>query len=505
MLFRRPSSDIREDMRISRTISLFFVWHFPGELMTRASLLTLFCLMALTPLPANAVLAGPPVVMKKSQVRDLAAIRSSKVLRVLVNQSRNSWGEVQGEDIGVEYHRLKAFEQYLNDHVRDGQRITLKMIPRPKDQLLIALQRGEGDLVAPGELLDTTGSHDIDASDPIMSHVPLVVVGAKGERSFKRIDQLSGRTLMLSNGSAADEAVHQLNQKLALHKQPPIKVEWVDPSLAVEDVLEMVQAGIFHLTIVEKPIAERWSKILPKLRFDKQVAINEPGEEYWFVRQDAAMLRASIDRFLKTYRTPSDQDVAFQRIYRRLYQVRNPLARIDRQRLEKLRPILQKYAREQGMDWLNLAALAFKESALDPGTRSSGGPTGLMQITPSAAQRVGVNNIENLDSNVQASARYLSMIRRKFFASPKLNERERMAFVLAAYNMGPERVQGMRTEAKRRGLNPNQWFFQVERIAMEQVGMSGVSYVNSVNKYYLAFDRERDSLEPPALGPKIAS
>ena len=116
---------------------------------------------------------------------------------------------------------------------------------------------------------------------------------------------------------------------------------------------------------------------------------------------------------------------------------------------------------------------------------------------------MGVNNIESLDSNVQAGARYLAMIRRKFFSSPKLNERERMAFMLAAYNMGPERVQGMRTEAKRRGLNPNQWFFQVERIAMEQVGMGGVSYVNSVNKYYLAFDRERESLEPPAA--KVAS
>ncbi|MFB3390385.1 hypothetical protein Q7C23_23300, partial [Flavobacterium sp. LAR06] len=77
-----------------------------------------------------------------------------------------------------------------------------------------------------------------------------------------------------------------------------------------------------------------------------------------------------------------------------------------------------------------------------------------------------------------------------------------MAFVLAAYNMGPERVQGMRAEARRRGLNPDQWFFQVERIAMEQVGMGAVSYVNSVNKYYLAFDRERESLEPQ--GQKVA-
>jgi membrane-bound lytic murein transglycosylase MltF len=174
------------------------------------------------------------------------------------------------------------------------------------------------------------------------------------------------------------------------------------------------------------------------------------------------------------------------------------LAKADRQRLEKLRPTLQKHAQAQNMDWLNLAALAFKESRLQPNARSGSGPTGLMQITPSAAQRVGVSNIQNLDANVQAGAKYLAMIRRKFFNSPKLNERERMAFTLAAYNIGPERVQGMRAEARRRGLNPNQWFFQVERIAMEQVGMGPVSYVNSVNKYYLAFDRERESLEPGA-------
>jgi membrane-bound lytic murein transglycosylase MltF len=56
-----------------------------------------------------------------------------------------------------------------------------------------------------------------------------------------------------------------------------VTIEWVDPSLAVEDVLEMVQGGIFHLTIVEQPIAERWGKILPKLRFDRQVVISDPG------------------------------------------------------------------------------------------------------------------------------------------------------------------------------------------------------------------------------------
>ncbi len=72
-----------------------------------------------------------------------------------------------------------------------------------------------------------------------------------------------------------------------------------------------------------------------------------------------------------------------------------------------------------------------------------------------------------------------------------------MAFVLAAYNMGPERVQGMRTEARRRGLNPNQWFFSRSSASpWSRWEWGAVSYVNSVNKYYLAFDRERESLEP---------
>ena len=470
--------------------------------MTRATLLIALCLMLL-PLTATARLAGPLQAGQPSQVRDLAQIRSSQVLRVLVNQSRNSSGQVQGESIGVEYHRLRAFERYLNGHARDGQEITLKIIPKAKDQLLGALLRGEGDLMAPGELLDVKPTHAVTPSDPIIERVPLMLVGVKGERRYTRLEQLSGRTVALTTGSAAGEALNLINQKLALRKLPPVNIEWVDPTLAVEDVLEMVQAGIYHLTLVEQPIAERWAKLMPKLRFDRKVLVSEPGAMRWYVRRDASMLRASVDRFLTTYTVPADQNVAFERVYRRLYRVHYPLARADRQKLEKLRPVLQKHAQQQGMDWLNLAALAFKESTLNPNAKGSGGATGLLQITPSAAQRVGVNNIQNVEGNVQAGAKYLAMIRRKFFASPRLNERERMAFVLAAYNMGPERVQAMRAEARRRGLNPNQWFFQVERIAMEQVGMGAVSYVNSVNKYYLAFDRERDSLEPAQA--KLAS
>ncbi|CAD5108751.1 MltF family protein [Zestomonas carbonaria] len=464
--------------------------------MTRL-LLILLCLFAWLPPPSSASLIGPPETWQRpGSERDLAQIRRSGELRVLVNQSRNSSGEVKGQSIGVEYHRLRAFAQYLNRNARDGRSVELKIIPKAKDQLLGALQRGEGDLVAPGELLNARRGQNVVATEPFRSNVPLVVVSRQGNRRYQNLEQLAGRSLLLPAGSAVGEALRGVNQKLAQRKLEPMAIEWVDSSLAVEDVLEMVQAGIFPRTAVEQPIAERWAKVMPRLRVDRHLVLSSEGGMSWFVRRDAPMLRASIDRFRKTYHAPDNQDADFQRVYRRLYRVHTPLGRQELRRLEKVRPVLQKHAEQSGFDWLLLAALAFKESTLNPAARGAGGATGLMQITPAAARSVGVGNVQALDSNVLAGTKYLAMIRRNYFSSAQINERERMAFTLAAYNLGPERVQGLRAEARRRGLNGNQWFFQVERVAMEQLGMGVVSYVGAVNKYYLAYDRERDWLEP---------
>jgi membrane-bound lytic murein transglycosylase MltF len=466
---------------------------FLGALMLRH--LSLLCLLLSLSLSLNASTSGPPEVHRQALAQDLPAIRSTGLLRVLVNQSRNSSGEIKGQSIGLEYPRLRALEHYLN---RDAQKKTvmrLKIIPTAKDQLLAALQRGEGDLVVPGELLASRGEGDLIASAAIRRNVPLIIVSRQGSRRYQRLEQLAGHSLALPAGSMAREALQRVNLKLQERKLPPILVEWVDPSLAIEDVLEMVQAGIFDFTAVEQHIAERWSRVMPQLRLDRHLLLDNTGDIRWYMRRDAPMLRASVDQFLSGYHAPDEQDSVFRRVYRRMYKVRSPMGHADRQRLERVRPVLRRYAEEYGFDWLALAALGFKESTLDPRARGSNSATGLMQITPAAARSVGVSDLFSVSNNVLASVRYLAMIRRSFFNSPKLNERERMAFVLAGYNLGPQRVQSLRAEARRRGLNPDQWFFQVERIAMEQLGMGVVSYVSAVNKYHLAYSRERYLLE----------
>ena len=458
------------------------------------ALLILLVLLML-PIQASASLSTPHQATRAVQARDLPAIRSSGQLRVLINQSRNSAAVVKGQSIGLEYVRLRAFEQYLNRNVGDGQKLRIKFIPTAKDQLLQALQRGEGDLVAPDELLNVRAGRDVSASRPIVRNVPLVLVSKRGNRHYQSFEQLAGRSLSLPRGSAVAQALPSINEQLALKKLPPIIIEWADPSLAVEDVLDMVQAGIFDRTVVELPIALRWAKVMPKLRIDSHLQLGPAGNISWYVRPSSPVLRANIDRFFANYQAPEDLEGAFHQVFRHLYKMHSPLGRLERQRLQRVKSVLQEQAKATGFDWLLLAALAYKESTLNPQARGVGGPIGLMQVTPAAARSVGVSEFHSLAGNVRAGSAYLAMIRQRYFKSTQIPESEQIAFSLAAYNLGPERVQSLRAEARRKGLNANQWFYQVERVAMEQMGLGVVSYVNAVNKYHVAYKRERYLLE----------
>jgi membrane-bound lytic murein transglycosylase MltF len=57
----------------------------------------------------------------------------------------------------------------------------------------------------------------------------------------------------------------------------------------------------------------------------------------------------------------------------------------------------------------------------------------------------------------------------------------------ASYNAGPGRVRQLRREAERRGLDPNVWFGNVERVACEKIGRETVQYVSNIYKYYVAY------------------
>ena len=57
----------------------------------------------------------------------------------------------------------------------------------------------------------------------------------------------------------------------------------------------------------------------------------------------------------------------------------------------------------------------------------------------------------------------------------------------ASYNAGPGRIRQLRRETAARGLDPNVWLGNVERVASEKIGRETVQYVSNIYKYYVAY------------------
>ncbi len=257
-----------------------------------------------------------------------------------------------------------------------------------------------------------------------------------------------------------------------------------------EDLLEMVHAGALEATVADRHIAEAWAEVLPGIVVRGDLPIHAGGEIAWAVRRDNPELLASLNEFVRAHKRGTLLgNIFFKRYYAHSDWIKNPLVADERAKLERLIALFQKYGSEHGFDWLALAAQAYQESGLDQDKRSAAGAIGIMQLLPSTAAdpAVAVSDIHLLENNIHAGAKYLAFLRDRYFDDPAIEPAARVDFAWAAYNAGPARIRKLREAAAERDLDPNRWFFHVEKIAAEEIGRETVDYVANINKYYLAY------------------
>jgi len=134
-----------------------------------------------------------------------------------------------------------------------------------------------------------------------------------------------------------------------------------------------------------------------------------------------------------------------------------------------------------------LAAQGYQESRLDQNAKSQVGAVGVMQVMPATGKELSVGDIHQLEANIHAGTKYMDQLMTKYFQDAKFDEVNRPLFAFAAYNAGPGRIQQMRKEAGKRGLDPDKWFNNVEVVTAEKVGIETTTYVRNIYKYYVAY------------------
>lgn len=169
--------------------------------------------------------------------------------------------------------------------------------------------------------------------------------------------------------------------------------------------------------------------------------------------------------------------------------------------------MIARHAEAAGLDWRFVSAVIYEESRFEPDSRSSAGAVGLMQIMPAAAADVGALRFHEPEANVRTGVRYLQRLVREY---AQARERDRLALMLAAYNMGMGHVRDAQTLARRFGYDPLRWDgamdVMVSLLEEPQVhpktrhgfaqGRSVVGYVDRVLTRYASYRRTLPPIIP---------
>lgn len=422
---------------------------------------------------------------------DLDSMKARRVIRALVTFSNTDFFVLKGRPRGFQAELLEQYEAFLNRGVtRKEKRTRVVYLPVPFDQLIPALREGKGDIAAAILTITPGRQEQIAFATAGVATVNEIVVAAPGADSLGSLEDLAGKSVYVLSGSSHYDHLVALNERFKREKRQPIDIMKADSNLLSEDILELVNAGVVDYTIADDFKAELWSRVLPNLVLRREITVHSGGKVGWGVRKDNPQLQASLMAFAQKLKEGTGlRKSLLTRYFANTRWINNPIAKAERERLGRFVALFKKYGDRYDFDWLALTAQGYQESGLNPQARSPKGAVGIMQLLPSTAADPSVNikNIHEAENNIHAGAKYMAFVRNTYFKDEAIPAEEQLAFTWAAYNAGPNRINRLRERAGKMGLDPNQWFGNVEYMVLDAVGQEPVRYVENIYKYYVAY------------------
>ena len=420
---------------------------------------------------------------------DLDGMVERRLIRVLTSYSHTLYFVDAGVPRGTAYDQGKLFETELNKQLKTKHlTVNVQFIPLSRDELIPALLAGKGDIIMANLTVTPERSAMVDFTEPWIDGVEEIVVTSPRAPVIKSVDDLSGRNVFVRESSSYYQSLVALNARLASEGKAPVTITPAPEELEDEDLMEMANAGLVDILVVDNYKAWFWQRMLPKLKLYPTVTLRTRAEIAWAIRKDSPALKTSLNGFLATNGLNSLTSRTLLRRYLQSTQfVKSASADAARARFVALVALFRKYGARYNLDWMMMAAQGFQESGLNQSARSAVGAIGVMQVMPATGKELNVGDIEQVEPNIQAGVKYIRNLIDRNFANENMDDINKMLFAFAAYNCGPGRVSQLRRQAAARGQDPNIWFNNVERVAAERIGRETVNYVSNIYKYYVTY------------------
>lgn len=408
-------------------------------------------------------------------------------VRMAVPYDRTIYVDAKAQKLGAAPFMATYLGKFLTDKYKKNIRVTI--VPTMPGQLVKALDNGQADFSY--GYVDEYASK-LEASRYIVfphpRHEKHVLVSNLSDTPISTLIELSGDTVCL--GRQTDTPIfNELNRSLQKSGKKSIHVYKDQLVLDDEDLLQMLNDGLVPNVYVALWKANLWKPLLKNIRINEETATPGDTTEGVIVGSDNKALSEDILGFVASpYLDTALNNYRNGEFKFREHALKNPAASAEWQRYKSMKAFFERYAPENNIEPVYLAALGFQETMLNQSLVSPMGAIGVMQLLPATGASMRVGDIHQVDSNIHAGAKYIGSLLHTMSINDKFTWLERGLFATAAYNAGPNNISKAREQAAKLGFDPNKWFLNVEMVAAKMFGLETFFYVRNVYRYYVTYD-----------------
>jgi membrane-bound lytic murein transglycosylase F len=414
---------------------------------------------------------------------DLDSIRKRGKLIAVTDFNSTDYFIYKGEPMGFNYELLKSFSESIG--------IDLEIITENHpNKALRMLDTGKADLLAYNLTVSSSGEKDVRYTIPIGETRQVLVQrkprnwSSMNTKALEKIlirnqPQLARKTIYVQTGSSHAE------QLISKAKEMGDSINIIEVPFESEKLIQNVANGDIDYTVCNENLAQVNATYYPNIDVSTPVSFSQ--NIAWGLRKDNSdALLSEFNKWIMTCKETGSYALLYSKYFRNpksISIVRSDFYALNTGKVSPYDDMIRKFSATINWDWRLLASLICQESHFNQNVESYSGAFGLMQIMPETGKNFGIDITSSPENNLKAGISYINWLHSIF--NPRIPDiKERINFILAAYNAGPGPVLDAMKLAEKNGMNPLKWDGSVALWLLNKPASQYYSEIVAKNGYY---------------------
>jgi membrane-bound lytic murein transglycosylase F len=207
-------------------------------------------------------------------------IKKTGVLRLITNNSINTYYYYNGKPTGFEYDLAREFANFLN--------VDLDIVTPGWNNMFSYLEQGKGDFIAAGLAITKDRLEKVNFSIPYMT-IQQHIVHHKLVFGPKNIEDLTFRTIHVRRGTSYQSRLEEI-------KKSGIDLNYIlHDNIPTEELIRMVNDREIKFTVADNNIAYLNQRYYPDIRIG--IPIQEKESLAWAVNKNDPQMLEQINKF----------------------------------------------------------------------------------------------------------------------------------------------------------------------------------------------------------------